>query len=69
MRALRQAEKAHYHSEQIMGVFVQCLSKCIKDVVSDMLESDSISLMVDRSTDISVLKQLVIYVDVLLMVS
>ena len=61
MQALRQAGNAHYQSEQIMGEFFQCLSKCIQEnVISDMLQSDSISLMVE-SSDISVLKQLVIY--------
>ena len=49
LRALRQAGNAHYRSEQIMGEFVQCLSKC--------MQSDSISLMVEESTDVSVLKQ------------
>ena len=62
LRALRQAGNAHYRSEQIMSEFVQCLCKCIQeDVISDMQQSDSIALMVDESTDISVLKQLVIY--------
>ena len=32
-----------------------------KNPISDMLQSDSISLTVDESTDISVLKQLVIF--------
>ena len=44
-----------------MFEFVQCLSKCIQEnVISYMLQCDSISLMVDESTNISVLKQLVI---------
>ena len=60
LRALQQAGNAHYRSEQMMCEFVQCLSKCIQEkVTSDMLQSDSISLMVDESTDVSVLKQLV----------
>ena len=61
LRALRQAGNARYRSEQIMSEIVQCLCKCIQDVISDMQQSDSIALMVDESTDISVLKQLVIY--------
>ena len=38
-----------------MSEFVQCISKCIQEmIISDMQQSDSISLVVDESTDISV---------------
>ena len=59
---LRLGRNAHYRSEQIISEFVQCISKCIQEMItSDMQQSDSISLVVDESTDISVLKQLVMY--------
>ena len=59
LRVLRQGRN---RSEQIMSEFVQCIAKCIQEtIISDMQQSDSISLMVDESTDVSVLKQLVIY--------
>ena len=51
LQALRQAGNAHYRSEQIMYEYVQCLSKCIQEnVISDMLQSDNISLTVYAKT-------------------
>lgn len=42
--------------------FIQCIAKCVQeDGITDMKESESFSLIVDESTDVSVLKQLVIY--------
>ena len=63
IHTLRQSDNAHYQSEQIMSEFIQCLSKCIQeDIVSKMQQSDTISLMVDESTDVSITctKQLVL---------
>ena len=44
-----------------MNLFSAYQTTYKKNPISDMLQSDSISLIVDESTDISVLKQLVIY--------
>ena len=62
LRSLRQAGNAHYRSEQIMSEFVQCLARCIQeDVIAKMRGSDTVRLMIDESTDVSILKQLVVY--------
>ena len=59
---LHRGGNATYRSEQIIAEFVECLSSTIQEnVLSKMHQSKSISIMVDESTDVSVLKQLVLY--------
>ena len=58
LRELRLGRNAQYSSEQIM---LQCLSLVIEErILSDMQSSDFFPLMTDESTDIAVLKQLVL---------
>ena len=58
LRNLRQASIASYRSAE----FLQSLYDCVNyHVLERMHQSDSISLFVDESTDIAILKQLVVY--------
>lgn len=62
LRNLRQGGNASYRSDQIIAEFVQSLYDCVNErVLERMHKSDSISLMIDESTDVAILKQLVIY--------
>lgn len=62
MKDLNQGGNASYQSERTISEFVEVISDCIKqEVMNRMSTSDSISLMIDESTDVSILKQLVIY--------
>ena len=50
-----------YSSEQIIAEMLQCLSQVIEEqIISGLQSSNSFSLMTDESTDIAVLKQLVL---------
>ena len=60
LRTIRQSANAQYRSEQIMSESIQCSSKCI-DIIIKMQQSDTISLMVDESTDVSITKKLILY--------
>ena len=52
---------AHYTSEQSISELLQCISTTIDEkIVSDLKSSPFFVLMTDESTDISVLKQLVL---------
>ena len=58
LRELSLGRNTQYSSEQIM---LQCLSLVIEEhILSDMQSSDFFPLMTDESTDIAVLKQLVL---------
>ena len=62
MKELCQGGNASYRSEQTMAEFLFSLYKCIKkDVLTEMHQSSSISIMVDESTDVAIYKQLVVY--------
>lgn len=62
MKELNQGGNASYQSERVISEFVAAISYCIKeDVMKSMRKSNTISLMMDESTDVSILKQLVIY--------
>ena len=55
------ADNANYRSRQIVGQFLQTISVQIEDdVLQDLPSSSYCALMTDESTDISVLKQLVL---------
>ena len=61
LRELSLGRNAQYSIEQIISELLQCISLVIKEqIVSDMQSSLFFSLMTDESTDISVLKQLVL---------
>lgn len=61
LKELHVADNATYRSRQIVGEFLQTLSLQIEDDMLQGLASSSyFSLMTDESTDISVLKQLVL---------
>ena len=61
MRELNLGRNAQYSSEQFIGEMLQCLSQVIEEqIISDLQSSDFFSLMTDKSTDIAVLKQLVL---------
>ena len=52
---------AHYTSEQSISELLQCISTIIDEkIVSDLKSSPFFALMTDESTDISILKQLVL---------
>ena len=52
-----------YTSEQIIGELLQCVSQVIEaSILGSMRDSAFYALMTDESTDIAVLKQLVLLV-------
>ena len=62
MKELRRGGNASYRSEQVISEFLCTLSDTVKEVVmTKMRDSPTFSLMIDESTDVSVLKQLVVY--------
>ena len=62
MKELRRGSNASYRSEQTVSEFLFSLSDCIKqDILTKMHKSSTISIMADESTDIAILKQLVMY--------
>ena len=62
MNELRRGVNASYRSEQVISEFLCTLSDTVKEVVmTKMRDSPTFSLMIDESTDVSVLKQLVVY--------
>ena len=67
LRALHLGGNAQYTSEQIIAELLHCLSVVIdEDILTSLRQSAYYSLMTDESTDIAVLKQLVLvarYVD------
>lgn len=63
LNELHVGEDANYRSRQIVGEFLQILSAQIEDnVLQDLASSRYFAIMTDESTDISVLKQLVLVV-------
>ena len=61
LKELNVADNANYRSRQIVGEFLQTLSMQIEDdVLQNLASSSYFALMTDESTDISVLKQLVL---------
>ena len=59
-KALNVGRNAQYTSPQIVNEFLE-VSLVLEDVLDDMRRSSAFSIMVDESTDVSVLKQLVLY--------
>ena len=51
---------AHYTSEQIIADFLHCLSTVIEDLLTLLKQSSFYALMIDESTEVSVLKQSVL---------
>ena len=61
-KALNVGRNATYTSPQIVAEFLEVIDGMVlEDVLHDMQESTAFSIMVDESTDVSILKQLVIY--------
>ena len=61
LRELNLGKNAQYSSEQIISELLQCLSMVIdEEIILGMQSSNYFSIMTDESTDISVLKQLVL---------
>ena len=61
LKELRVADNANYRSRQIVGELLQTLSIQIQDdVLRDLASSSYFALITDESTDVSVLKQLVL---------
>ena len=61
LRELNLGRNAHYTSEQTIRELLQCLSSVIEEqILDDIRSSDFFALMTDESTDIAVLKQLVL---------
>ena len=61
-KALNVGRNAKYTSPQIITEFLEFLDILItKNVLNDMKASGVFSIMIDESTDVSVLKQLVLY--------
>ena len=62
LQNLKIAKNATHTSEQTLQEFIFCLSQVIEeDILKEMADSPALALMVDESTDISVLNQLVLY--------
>ena len=62
MQQLHQGGNASYRSTQVVAEFLFCLSDSIKQkVLLKMKSSPTFSVLIDESTDVSVLKQLVVY--------
>ena len=60
---LHQGENAKYTSQQSMFEFVTILSQCIeRNIQTELDRSEYISLLCDETTDISITKQLIVYV-------
>ena len=60
--SLRVGRNATYTSPEIAGEFLKVMDKMIEEsVLEEFKQSDTYSIMVDESTDISILKQLVCY--------
>ena len=60
---LHQGENAKYTSQQSMFEFISVLSQCIEQKVRAELDhSHYVSLLCDETTDVSIAKQLIIYV-------
>ena len=58
---LVRGKNVQYSSEQIVAEILQCISLVIEEqILSDLQSNDLFSLMTDESTDIAVLKQLVL---------
>ena len=61
-KALNLGQNAKYTSPQIVTEFLDVINGVVEEeVLSDMKGSSSYSVMADESTDVSVLKQLVLY--------
>ena len=61
-KALRVGQNATYTSPQIVGEFLKVMDRMIEEsVLEEFRQSDTYSIMVDESTDVSILKQLVCY--------
>ena len=59
---LRVGRNATYTSPQIAGEFLKVMDRMIEErVLEELRQSDTYSIMVDESSDISILKQLVCY--------
>lgn len=67
LRALHLGGNAHYTSDQVIAEFLHCLSAVIEeDMLTSLRQSAYYTLMTDESTDIAVLKLLVLvarYID------
>ena len=60
--ALKVGRNAMYTSPQIVGEFLKVMDRMTEEIVlEDIRQSDTYSIMVDESTDIRILKQLVCY--------
>ena len=58
MQQLHQGGNASYWSKQVVAEFLFCLSDSIKQkVLLKMKSSPTFSILIDESTDVSVLKQ------------
>lgn len=67
LKELHSAGNATYSSTQIIGEFLQSISRQVEeDTLQQLALSTYFSIMTDESTDISVLKQLVLVVCYLL---
>ena len=67
LKELHIAGNATYRSRQIVGEFLQSISSQVEeDTLQQLASSTYLSLMTDESTDISVLKQLVLVIRYLL---
>ena len=62
LRELNLGKNAHYTSEQSVRELIQCISSVIEEQILDNIRftSDFFDLMTDESTDLAILKQLVL---------
>ena len=61
LKELNLGRNAHYTGEQTIRELLQCLSSVVEEqILEDLRSSDFFALMTDESTNISILKQLVL---------
>ena len=61
LKELNLGRNAHYTSEQTIRELLQCLPSVVEEqILEDIRSSDFFALMTDESTDIAILKQLVL---------
>ena len=61
-KTLNVGRNAAYTSPQIVNEFLEVIDDLVsEDILSDMKGSGAFSIMVDESTDVSILEQLVLY--------
>ena len=57
-----QGENAKYTSKRFIQQMVECSASVVREDLADVRASPRFSLLIDETTDVAVLKQLIVYV-------